>query len=70
MWSGIKSIYYSVKSEDVEKITGYDEGFKPNWLEEFSKRGITVYGNIEPGLGKKVLRDYVSGGNIIYKPQR
>lgn len=70
MWSGIKSVYYGVKSEDVEKITGYDEGFKPNWFEEFSKRGITVYGNIESELGKKVLMQYVSDGNIIYKPQR
>jgi len=70
MWSGIKEVYYSVPSNDVEKITGFDEGFKPNWLEEFKKRGITVYGNIETDLGKKVLLEYVKQGNIIYKPNR
>ena len=70
MWSGIKSVYYGVPSADVEKITGFDEGFKPNWLEEFAKRGITVYGNIESEHGKKVLQDYVKCGNIIYKPVR
>ena len=70
MWSGIRNVYYSVPSDDVERITGYDEGFKQNWFDEFAKRGITVYGNIEFELGQKVLKDYVLGGNVIYRPQR
>ena len=70
MWSGIKNIYYGVTSSDVEKITGFDEGFKPNWLDEFKKRGITVYGNIEAEVGKLELQKYVQNGNIIYKPKR
>jgi len=70
LWSGIKAVYFGVKSEDVEEITGYDEGFKPNWFEEFAKRGISVYGNIEPEHGKKALKKYVHDGNILYKPLR
>ena len=70
LWSGIKEIYYGVPSKTVEEITGFDEGFKPNWLEEFKKRGITVYGNIEVEAGEKVLKDYVSQGYTVYKPQR
>ena len=70
MWSGIKNVYYGVKSADVEKITGFDEGFKPNWLDEFKKRGITVYGNIEAEIGKIELQKYVDNNNIIYKPER
>lgn len=62
MWSGIKTVYFSVPSKDVERITGFDEGFKPNWIKEFKKRGITVYGNIESDLGKKVLENYVNAG--------
>ena len=46
MWSGIKAVYYSVSSSKVEEITGFDEGFKPNWISEFKKRGIEVYPNI------------------------
>ena len=42
MWSGIKEVYFGVNSKSVEKITGFDEGFKPNWLKEFKKRKITV----------------------------
>lgn len=70
MWSGIKTVYYSVPSKRVEEITGFDEGFKPDWLTEFKKRGITVYGHIAQEQGEKVLQDYVNGGRTVYQPQR
>ena len=70
MWSGIKEVYYGVPSRTVEKITGFDEGFKPRWFSEFQKRGITVYGNIAVSEGVKVLKDYVGQGHIVYKPER
>ena len=70
MWSGIKSVYYGVSSERVTKITGFDEGFKPNWLNEFKKRGIAVYGQIEQDAGEQVLHDYVAQGYTIYRPKR
>ena len=70
LWSGIKNVYFGVPSKKVEEITGFDEGFKPNWLEEFKNRGITVYGNIEQETGEEVLKEYVKQGNIVYKPSR
>lgn len=70
MWSGIKAVYYGVPSERVTKITGFDEGFKPNWYNEFKKRGITVYGQIETDAGEQVLKDYVKQGHTVYKPKR
>ena len=70
MWSGIKAIYYGVPSERVTQITGFDEGVKPNWFDEFKKRGITVYGQIEQGAGEKILKDYVTQGHTVYKPNR
>ena len=70
MWSGIKAVYYGVPSKRVEEITGFDEGFKPNWFEEFKNRGITVYGNIEVEAGEKVLYDYVNSGKTVYQPER
>ena len=68
LWSGIKTVYYGVPSSFVETVTGFDEGFKPNWLDEFKKRGITVYGNIEIEAGIQVLKNYVKKKHIIYKP--
>ena len=68
MWSGIKKVFFGVNSADVERITGFDEGFKPNWIEEFAKRNIEVYGEIEAQKGREVLEKYVSTGKEIYKP--
>lgn len=68
MWSGIKRVYYSVPSDIVEKITGFDEGFKPNWIEEFKNRDIEVYPEILQESGTAVLEKYVKQGGIIYKP--
>ena len=68
MWSGIKNIYFGVPSKRVEEITGFDEGFKPNWLEEFKQRGITVYGNIAQEEGEKILEQYIKTGKEVYKP--
>lgn len=70
MWSGIKHVYYGVPSKSVESITGFDEGFKPNWLDEFKKRGITVYGNIAKEEGEEILKQYVKSGKPVYKPLR
>ncbi len=70
MWSGIKNVYFSVYSKDVESITGFDEGYKPDWISQFKTRGINVYGGIEQESGKKVLTEYVSEGKTIYKPKR
>ena len=70
MWSGIKAVYYGVPSKRVEEITGFDEGFKPDWFNEFKKRGITVYGNIAQEIGEDVLRYYVNQGNTVYQPER
>ncbi len=70
MWSGIKHVYYGVPSKRVEDITGFDEGFKPNWHDEFANRGITVEGNIEVEEGEKVLQNYVNSGKEVYMPSR
>ena len=70
MWSGIKEVYYGVPSSSVERITGFDEGFKPDWLSEFKKRGIIVYGNIEVELGEEELKNYVKSNKKIYSPSR
>jgi len=70
LWSGIKEVYYGVPSKRVEQITGFDEGFKPRWFDEFKKRDITVYGNIAVAEGEQALTEYMNQGKTIYKPQQ
>ncbi|MCQ2957524.1 MAG: nucleoside deaminase [Candidatus Gastranaerophilales bacterium] len=68
MWSGIKNIYYGTPSNIVEKLTGFDEGYKPDWVNYFENKGIKVTGNIEPEICENILRNYVKTGKTIYKP--
>ena len=68
MWSGVNKIIFSVPSSEVERITGFDEGFKPNWFEEMKKRNIKACGGIEEEYGKKILQYYVDIGKTVYKP--
>lgn len=71
MWSGIENVYYGVPTQDVVAITGFDEGFKSDdWMDEFKKRNINVYGNIESDLGKDVLLQYMKTNKEMYKPKR
>ncbi len=69
MWAGIKRVYYSTPSNIVEKITGFNEGYKPDWINQFKKIGIEVYPDILPEKGAMVLEKYVKSGGIIYKPE-
>ena len=70
LWSGIERVVYGVSTADVERITGFDEGFKPKWRDEFSKRGIEVVGPLLEDLGRSVLADYVRRAGIIYQRKR
>ena len=70
LWSGIRKVVYGVPSERVEAITGFDEGFKPNWRDEFAKRGIEVVGPLAVEEGEAVHREYVRRNNLVYVPSR
>ncbi|MCR5413603.1 MAG: nucleoside deaminase [Kiritimatiellae bacterium] len=70
MWSGIRHVYYGVPSKRVEELTGFDEGFKPDWIAEFAKRGIEVKGGFACKAGEDVLAGYVASGRKVYKPDR
>ena len=69
LWSGISRVVYGVGTGSVERIAGFDEGFKPAWREEFAKRGIEVVGPVLPELGESVLEEYVARAGVIYRPR-
>ena len=70
LWCGIERVVYGVSTAAVERITGFDEGFKPSWRDEFAKRGIEVVGPLCEDVGEKVLRDYVGRKGVIYQKKR
>lgn len=70
MWSGIKEIYWGVPTRVVEEITGLYEGYKPDYMEEFKKMGITVYGNIEAQKGAEIIKQYFTQKWTIYNSSK
>ena len=70
LWSGIRKVVYGVPSEAVERLDGFDEGFKPQWKTEFAKRGIEVVGPVAQAVGEDVHREYVRRHPTVYMPNR
>ena len=70
LWSGIRKVVYGVPSEAVERLDGFDEGFKPQWKAEFAKRGIEVVGPVAQSAGEDVHREYIRRHPTVYMPKR
>ena len=70
-WSGIKEVFSSAEPEDVESITGFDEGPTPSdYNEQLKKRVIRIVTKNLREEGKKVLKLYVDLGGQIYNATR
>ena len=70
-WSGIKEVVSSAEPEDVEKITGFDEGpTPPNYNEQLKLRGINLFPELLREQGKKVLQLYVNKNGHVYNATR
>lgn len=69
LWSGIGRVVYGVATDAVERITGFDEGFKPNWQEEFARRKIGVVGPVLSEVGEAVLAEYMRRQGVVYAPR-
>ena len=70
LWSGIRKVVYGVPSARVEAITGFDEGFKPDWKVEFARRGIEVVGPLAVEEGEAVHHEYMRQRKPVYAPAR
>ena len=67
LFSGIKNVYFGVPNESLKSLIGIDNGIKTNWIKDFKKRKITVYGGINQKIGEKLLFEYVGQGFEILR---
>ena len=66
-WSGIRSVVTGASGEEVESITGFDEGpIHPGWKDELIQRDIDVTTNVMSAEACDVLREFVDSGGPIY----
>jgi tRNA(Arg) A34 adenosine deaminase TadA len=66
IWAGIDELLFAATCDDVQTLTGFDEGPLPSdWLGELEKRGIGVQRELMREQARAVLRDYSENG-IVY----
>ena len=66
-WSGIRSLVVAGTGEDVERLTGFDEGpVHPDWKAELEKRGISVTENVLREEACDILRAFGASGQLVY----
>ena len=70
-WSGIKEVVSSAEPEDVERITGFDEGpTPPDYNDQLKLRGINLVPELLREQGKKVLQLYIDQNGQVYNATR
>ena len=70
-WSGIREVVSSAEPEDVEKITGFDEGpTPPDYNDQLELRGINLVPELLREQGKKVLQLYIDQNGKVYNATR
>ena len=66
-WSGVSEVLSSAEPEDVEKITGFDEGPTPlDYNAQLERRGIKIVPELLRSEGLAVLQLYVDLGGQVY----
>ncbi|SNQ51705.1 Cytidine and deoxycytidylate deaminase zinc-binding region [Frankia canadensis] len=72
MWSGIQALTIAGEGDEIERLTGFDEGpMRDDWAEQFERRGITVRTDI---LRDEALAVFAAYGNrddvTVYNARR
>lgn len=66
-WAGIDALLIGARSEDVMRLTEFDEGPLPNdWVGELERRGIAVTRDLHRDAACDVLRRYGASGGAFY----
>lgn len=66
-WSGIRSLVIAGSGNELEEITGFDEGpIHPQWKAELEKRGIDVTDGIMNAEAIAVFEDFAASERLVY----
>ena len=67
VWAGIDELLIGARAEDVEELSGFDEGPLPaDWIGELQKRGISVRRDIRRDEARQVFVRYRELGGVAY----
>ena len=70
-WSGVRSLLIAGSGDELEQITGFDEGpIHPRWQEELTQRGIAVEQGPTQREALAVIHDFAASGAPVYNGRR
>jgi tRNA(Arg) A34 adenosine deaminase TadA len=66
MWSGVQLLTIAGAGDEIEALTGFDEGpMRDDWVEQFAGRGITVRTDILRDEALKVFAEYGRREDVV-----
>jgi tRNA(Arg) A34 adenosine deaminase TadA len=66
MWSGIERLVIAGAGDEVEQLTGFDEGpMRDEWRAQFEARGITVVSDVLREEALEVFRAYGERDDVV-----
>jgi tRNA(Arg) A34 adenosine deaminase TadA len=66
-WAGVDALLIGARSEDVMRLTEFDEGpLPPDWVRELERRGIAVTRDLHRDAACEVLAAYGALGGDVY----
>ena len=70
-WSGVRSLVIAGSDDQLEVITGFDEGpISPNWKEELAKRSIELTENVLKEEAIEVFHKFRRSGAFVYNARQ
>jgi tRNA(Arg) A34 adenosine deaminase TadA len=71
LWSGAKRLIIAGHGPELERLTGFDEGPRPdNWEKELTARGIEVISGILRDEALAVFRKFQETGKTVYNARQ
>lgn len=71
IWSGVRSLVIAGSDDQLERITGFDEGpIHPDWRQELAKRQISLTDGVLTQEACDVFRTYRESGGVVYNGRR
>ncbi|MEZ4863160.1 MAG: nucleoside deaminase [Caldilineaceae bacterium] len=71
LWSGVRSLAVACTGEEVETITGFDEGpIHPQWDVELRKRGIELIENVNAADARAVFHAFARSNRPVYNSRQ
>ncbi|MCM3883876.1 nucleoside deaminase [Frankia sp. R82] len=66
MWSGVQALTIAGEGNEVETLTGFDEGpMRDDWAQQFEHRGITVRTDILRDEALAVFAEYGNRNDVV-----